>query len=609
LFHQVTFEQHKENLAHMFLEYQRMGSEGGSESIIRTVSGASHDSQFLASANSELNADETAPSTVIELRVEEKVTDQPGDNEEKRVQIPVTVSNILARDVEERQTDTVATSPETKKGDKSEQDTTKEPGKDNEVQNMEANIDGEHERVERVEADITMTEGRVNEKEKADMSVTNDDVDNTQTATDKDAKVETEAAKISDEDDGKTSTADTVLNVQVEDKEKGPGDSSPEAVKEARVEETSEASANQETSKTGASITNEDSTDVSSVSNFVKVSDDSTEESSFVSATAGETDDNGAEKEDDGKEKEKKPETKKDEKPLQNEKVEETKDEPPPMVEVDLNQSASIDEPKLHTETTAGHGAVETEQTPEVLPPDSSKVSTAEVSPCTESISQDPGTNQDTLKAAGTETSATKTKEIKIARLDVSSVASDTERLELKDTSTTNLSTNQAAASSPSGQGNEGSSSARSTMFRIPEFKWSHMHQRLLTDLLFSIETDVQMWRSHSTKTVMDFVNSSENVVFVHNTVHLVSQVVDNLIMACGGILPLLSAATSSTLHSLSVCPSLTHSLSPSVCAMAVRNCLECQQHTLGKSGAESSRGQQSLLGAAKSIPAQASST
>uniref|UniRef100_A0A8C1R3T2 Neurobeachin n=1 Tax=Cyprinus carpio TaxID=7962 RepID=A0A8C1R3T2_CYPCA len=642
----VTFEQHKENLAHMFLEYQRMGSEGGSESIIRTVSGASHDSQFLA--NSELNADETAPSTVIELRVEEKVTDQPGDNEEKRVQIPVTVSNILARDVEERQTDTVATSPETKKGDKSEQDTTKEPGKDNEVQNMEANIDGEHERVERVEADITMTEGRVNEKEKADMSVTNDDVDNTQTATDKDAKVETEAAKISDEDDGKTSTADTVLNVQVEDKEKGPGDSSPEAVKEARVEETSEASANQETSKTGASITNEDSTDVSSVSNFVKVSDDSTEESSFVSATAGETDDNGAEKEDDGKEKEKKPETKKDEKPLQNEKVEETKDEPPPMVEVDLNQSASIDEPKLHTETTAGHGAVETEQTPEVLPPDSSKVSTAEVSPCTESISQDPGTNQDTLKAAGTETSATKTKEIKIARLDVSSVASDTERLELKDTSTTNLSTNQAAASSPSGQGNEGSSSARSTMFRIPEFKWSHMHQRLLTDLLFSIETDVQMWRSHSTKTVMDFVNSSENVVFVHNTVHLVSQVVDNLIMACGGILPLLSAATSSTHELENIEPSQGLSVEASlmflqrlislvdvlifasslnfteieaeknmssggilrqclrlVCAMAVRNCLECQQHTLGKSGAESSRGQQSLLGAAKSIPAQ----
>ncbi|TNN89574.1 Lipopolysaccharide-responsive and beige-like anchor protein [Liparis tanakae] len=84
-------------------------------------------------------------------------------------------------------------------------------------------------------------------------------------------------------------------------------------------------------------------------------------------------------------------------------------------------------------------------------------------------------------------------------------------------------------------------------MFRIPEFRWSHMHQRLLADLLFSIETEVQMWRSHSTKTILDFVNSTENVVFVHNSIHLISQVVDNLIMACGGILPLLSAATSSS--------------------------------------------------------------
>ncbi|XP_042573043.1 lipopolysaccharide-responsive and beige-like anchor protein isoform X2 [Cyprinus carpio] len=593
----VTFEEHKENLARMFVEYQRMGSEGGSESRIRTISGTSHDSQFLASANGELNAEETAPSTVIELRVEEKVTDQPGDSEETRTQIPVTVSNILVRDEEERQT---SASPQ--KEDEGGQDTTKEPGKDKEVKSLEdshkteANIDGE---LERVEADITVTES------KADLSVS-DDADSTQTV-----KQYSEAVKMSDED--KTSTAETELNVQDEDEEKGPGDSSLEAVKE-----TSEASSHQETST--ASVMNEDSTDVSSVSNFVKVSDDSTEESSFVSATAGETDDNGSEKEDDGKEKENKLETDKDVNPPQNEKVEETEDASAAMVEVDLNQSTSTDETKLHTET----------------------------SPSTESISQDPGTNQDTLKTAGSETLATKTKEIKIARLDVSSVASDTERLELKDASTTNLSPNQATASSPSAQGNEGSSSARSTMFRIPEFKWSHMHQRLLTDLLFSIETDVQMWRSHSTKTVMDFVNSSENVMFVHNTVHLVSQVVDNLIMACGGILPLLSAATSSSHELENIEPSQGLAVEASlmfmqrlinlvdvlifasslnfteieaeknmssggilrqclrlVCAMAVRNCLECQQHTLGTSGAESSRGQQSLLGAAKSIPAQ----
>ncbi|KAM8905556.1 neurobeachin isoform 2-T2 [Spinachia spinachia] len=87
----------------------------------------------------------------------------------------------------------------------------------------------------------------------------------------------------------------------------------------------------------------------------------------------------------------------------------------------------------------------------------------------------------------------------------------------------------------------------RTTMFRIPEFKWSAMHQRLLTDLLFALESDVLVWRSHSTKSVMDFVNSHENIVFVHNTIHLISQMVDNIIIACGGILPLLSAATSPT--------------------------------------------------------------
>ncbi|XP_076833149.1 neurobeachin-like isoform X3 [Brachyhypopomus gauderio] len=87
----------------------------------------------------------------------------------------------------------------------------------------------------------------------------------------------------------------------------------------------------------------------------------------------------------------------------------------------------------------------------------------------------------------------------------------------------------------------------RTTMFRIPEFKWSRMHQRLLMDLLLALEADVHVWRSHSTKSVMDFVNSNENIVFVHNTIHLISQMVDNIIIACGGILPLLSAATSPT--------------------------------------------------------------
>lgn len=77
--------------------------------------------------------------------------------------------------------------------------------------------------------------------------------------------------------------------------------------------------------------------------------------------------------------------------------------------------------------------------------------------------------------------------------------------------------------------------------------------------LLHLLAGEPQSWfvffclHSHSTKTILDFVNSSENVVFVHNSIHLISQVVDNLIMACGGILPLLSAATSSTVSGSAV--------------------------------------------------------
>ncbi|XP_008564708.1 PREDICTED: lipopolysaccharide-responsive and beige-like anchor protein, partial [Galeopterus variegatus] len=238
------------------------------------------------------------------------------------------------------------------------------------------------------------------------------------------------------------------------------------------------------------------------------------------------------------------------------------------------------------------------------------------------------------------------TSEQKIAKLDVSSVATDTERLELK--ASTNMEAPQPhrhvlemsrqqeqpgqeiAPDAANGQRRD----SRSTMFRIPEFKWSQMHQRLLTDLLFSIETDIQMWRSHSTKTVMDFVNSSDNVIFVHNTIHLISQVMDNMVMACGGILPLLSAATSATHELENIEPTQGLSIEASVtflqrlislvdvlifasslgfteieaeknmssggilrqclrlvCAVAVRNCLECQQHSQLKTRGDTTKG------------------
>ncbi|XP_051902125.1 neurobeachin a isoform X2 [Hippocampus zosterae] len=195
----------------------------------------------------------------------------------------------------------------------------------------------------------------------------------------------------------------------------------------------------------------------------------------------------------------------------------------------------------------------------------------------------------------------------------------------------------------------------RTTMFRIPEFKWSPMHQRLLTDLLFALETDVHVWRSHSTKSVMDFVNSNENIIFVHNTIHLISQMVDNIIIACGGILPLLSAATSPSTSKSSASSTELENIEATqgmssetavtflsrlmamvdvlvfasslnfseieaeknmssgglmrqclrlVCCMAVRNCLECRQRQRDrncKSSLTSSKSHDSLHAAAAS--------
>uniref|UniRef100_A0A673TBE5 Neurobeachin n=1 Tax=Suricata suricatta TaxID=37032 RepID=A0A673TBE5_SURSU len=193
----------------------------------------------------------------------------------------------------------------------------------------------------------------------------------------------------------------------------------------------------------------------------------------------------------------------------------------------------------------------------------------------------------------------------------------------------------------------------RTTMFRIPEFKWSPMHQRLLTDLLFALETDVHVWRSHSTKSVMDFVNSNENIIFVHNTIHLISQMVDNIIIACGGILPLLSAATSPTvsnteLENIEVTQGMSaetavtflsrlmamvdvlvfaSSLNFSeieaeknmssgglmrqclrlVCCVAVRNCLECRQRQRDR-GSRSSHGSSKPQEAPQGVTATAAS-
>ncbi|XP_028598700.2 lipopolysaccharide-responsive and beige-like anchor protein isoform X3 [Podarcis muralis] len=330
--------------------------------------------------------------------------------------------------------------------------------------------------------------------------------------------------------------------------------------------------------------------------------------------------------------------------------------------------TATLEEPvSVALEPKVADASVETGQESDALPETSaSEISDTKAQPNADITEKADEHNTDNLQTKTTvddmqphisETVVVSDK--KIAKLDVSSVASDTERLELK--SSTSLEVNQPLHSLPetsrqqdaAGQGTGAASDgqrrdSRSTMFRIPEFRWSQMHQRLLTDLLFSIETDVQMWRSHSAKTVMDFVNSSDNVIFVHNTIHLISQVMDNMIMACGGILPLLSAATSATHELENIEPTQGLSIEASVaflqrlislvdvlifasslgfteieseknmssggilrqclrlvCAVAVRNCLECQQQqALMKPSGENVKCQktvQSLIAAGRS--------
>uniref|UniRef100_A0A672N5L4 Neurobeachin-like n=1 Tax=Sinocyclocheilus grahami TaxID=75366 RepID=A0A672N5L4_SINGR len=236
---------------------------------------------------------------------------------------------------------------------------------------------------------------------------------------------------------------------------------------------------------------------------------------------------------------------------------------------------------------------------------------------------------------------------------DTASTTSDTERSddgkdkEMKKIQTT--ATTQVGMPMTEEQRRQFSPGPRTTMFRIPEFKWSPMHQRLLTDLLFALESDVHMWRSHSTKSVMDFVNSNENIIFVHNTIHLISQMVDNIIIACGGILPLLSAATSpstelenveatqgmssetavtflSRLMAMVDVLVFASSLNFSeieaeknmssgglmrqclrlVCCVAVRNCLECRQRQRDRGSKTSlpiSKTQENLQTAASNVP------
>jgi hypothetical protein len=102
-------------------------------------------------------------------------------------------------------------------------------------------------------------------------------------------------------------------------------------------------------------------------------------------------------------------------------------------------------------------------------------------------------------------------------------------------------------------------------LYRTPSFVWSEVHIALLRDLLSSIDAVVQDW-AHSSVSLADHLNNSDHQIFISNTVHVLSQLSDSLIMACGGLLPLLAAATTPN-NELDIADSTQQNLDVSVAA------------------------------------------
>ncbi|CAL8353816.1 unnamed protein product, partial [Boreogadus saida] len=615
----VSFEQHKHHLARMFTQYQQQESLAPSAAI-RTVSAASHDA--------ESSTEETAPSTVIELTVDEGVHDQstpdststpnlsssPTEGAGESGPAAVGVSNILAG--LEGEVDPPSPSDEETKaaGDAGVDARLEEP----KTEARSETRDGDDSQT--ASASPTEVASALASSPAEVGAALTQTIENTTDSTD------TEDAQMPQGDGDKpressASVPEDSLNVPEGVSSEPDAKDNQEAVEASTVEAVEGGD--------GASVSNEDPSDAV----------DSLEPSSSEDTKAGkkeveeevDTDKTGIEEEKKKEEEEEKATTRESESEKNEETVSDPQSEGLKTEEADVPVPDAPPTDPQSSDSEAPPSAQESSAMATHIPadPQSATANTKEeVAQAEASASSTAPPSTNTQKAAEP---AAPTKEIKIARLDVSNVALDTERLELKETSASEPSGSSASVSAggpapardPAAASSSSSSSGpRSTMFRIPEFRWSQMHQRLLTDLLFSIETDVQMWRSHSTKTVLDFVNSSENVVFVHNTVHLISQVVDNLVMACGGILPLLSAATSSSHELENIEPSQGLTVEASltflqrlvnlvdvlifasslnfneieaeknmssggilrqclrlVCAMAVRNCLECQQH------------------------------
>lgn len=457
----------------MFRQYQRQES-GGSLSTIRTISGVSQSSETMECVNGP-PAEEAAPSTVIELTVDElsqkspdsasssTITSSPQETADERGHASITVSNILAR-AEEEERELVQEPPRDGSGDGKDSEATVTQKTDTEEQSEETN-----------------------EQEAMTETSTDKDTDNIQTSTSnppdttdtKVVEVVKDSATMSASDDSQTPTDDEQNKGEssnsITEDSLNEADTELPAVSEqdGKADQTSlETTACLENSVLGgASVFNEDLVDVSSVSDQIHPSDadESQEESSYASAAGEESevlkkeedkhDNEGNKNDQEGQEfkteeeKDEKQEVSTDEKARESETEEKRVSdlESPPTETPEQNvtelpkekdeQSSPIAKTTTSDQQPSDTTLPSTAQEVAAAPDPTSPSQPSETSGTTggETVSSAPDSST-TVSSSDPQKSAdfaSKTKEIKIARLDVSNVALDTERLELKETSTT----------------------------------------------------------------------------------------------------------------------------------------------------------------------------
>lgn len=411
---QVTFEQHKENLSRMFRQYQSQES-AGSQSAIRTVSGVSQSFETTEDVNGRAG-EETPPSAVTELTADSEssstVTSRPPERADEMKPASITVSNILARTEEEEEGEqkSAQESSEDVSGDGSGTTATETPEDDNQQTS---------------ECSLAATNG--SDGQTGGDSVTTSENDQKAAATDDGKQTLDESSSSMTEH----SLNETETEVAV--------------VPEQADQSASENVASLENSVVGgASVVNEDLVDVSSVSDQIHLSDadDSQEEPSDVSAASTqeadvEAQEDGHHGEDDGEttvegeEKDEKQETELEEKAKENETEEQQAS--PEQTATEATKEEVQHEPSSSTEAPTA----DQQPSEATAPPSGQEVAAVSA---TSSAKEESGAEDSSVAAiSGSQNvsgdSVSKTKEIKIARLDVSNVALDTERLELRETS------------------------------------------------------------------------------------------------------------------------------------------------------------------------------